>query len=70
MSETKNVVYAVVGYDTLEGGRCVHKLFRNKIDALRFIRSFGYKKVREGMYYDSSDDFDYYAFCVEEWEVN
>lgn len=70
MSETKYVVYAVTSYDSIEWDPCVQKVFRNKTDALKFIRSNGYKKLREGMYYDSSDEFDYYAYRVEEWEVN
>ncbi|WP_010049845.1 hypothetical protein [Carnobacterium maltaromaticum] len=70
MSETKNVVYAVTGYDSIEWDPCVQKVFMNKIDALKFIRSNGFKKLREGMYYDSSDEFESYAYCVEEWEVN
>lgn len=67
---TKNVVYVVVGYDTLNWDPCVQKLFRNKIDALKFIRSMGYKKLREGMYFDSYAEIDYYVYCVQELEVN
>ena len=70
MSETKNVVYVVVIYDLIEWHSSVKKVFKNKIDALRFIRSNGFKQLRGGMYHNSSDEFDYDAYCVEEWEVN
>lgn len=70
MSENKNVVYAVVSYDTLNWDPCIQMVFRNKIDALKFIRSMGYKKLREGMYFDSSDVYESQACCVEAWEVN
>ena len=69
MSETKNIVYAVMCHNAIEWNSWVQEVFRNKIDALKFIRSNGYKKLRRGMYYDSSDEFDYYAYSIEEWEV-
>lgn len=70
MSETKNVVYAVVSYDTLNWDPCIQMVFRNKVDALKLIRTNGYNELREGMYYDSSDEYESQACCVEEWEVN
>ena len=68
---TKNVVYAAIRVDTIEYGSFTEKLFNNRTDALKYIRSLGYTKIRDKMHYHTSfDEMGWDAYIVKEWEVN